>query len=90
MFENCLLIVYKQAGTDTRCSSRKVERLHFSKEIYRIALVVAMWFFVSGLILSILYGGPPVDMVLRNQQLQSTTVMTILVYAVRMENGQRE
>jgi hypothetical protein len=64
----------------TRCNSIKVEKISFfKKNLPYIALIVALWFFVSGLypfpyFMAI---GIPVDMAIVQPVLIATTVMTI-------------
>jgi uncharacterized membrane protein len=64
----------------TRCTSNKVEKISFfKKNLPYIALIVALWFFVSGLypfpyFMAI---GIPVDMAIVQPVLIATTVMTI-------------
>jgi hypothetical protein len=64
----------------TRCNSNKVEKISFfKKNLPYIALIVALWFFVSGLypfpyFMAI---GIPVDMAIVQPVLIATTVMTI-------------
>jgi hypothetical protein len=64
----------------TRCSSNKLEKISFfKKNLPYIALIVASWFFVSGLypfpyFMAI---GIPVDMAIVQPVLIATTVMTI-------------
>ena len=64
----------------TRCNSNKVVKISFfKKNLPYIALIVALWFFVSGLypfpyFMAI---GIPVDMAIVQPVLIATTVMTI-------------
>jgi uncharacterized membrane protein len=64
----------------TRCNSNKLEKVSFfKKNLPYIALIVALWFFVSGLypfpyFMAI---GIPVDMAIVQPVLIATTVMTI-------------
>jgi len=64
----------------TRCNSNKVEKISFfKKNLPYIALIIALWFFVSGLypfpyFMAI---GIPVDMAIVQPVLIATTVMTI-------------
>ncbi|HEY7756737.1 MAG TPA: hypothetical protein VIA08_00735 [Nitrososphaeraceae archaeon] len=76
----CSSCINRQGTRCSRCSTRKVEKVSFFKRnLPYIALIVAMWFFVSGLypfpyFMAI---GTPVDMGIMQPVLIATTVMTI-------------
>jgi len=76
----CSSCINRQGTRCARCASRKVEKVSFfQRNLPYIALIVALWFFVSGLypfpyFMAI---GIPVDMAIVQPVLIATTVMTI-------------
>jgi len=76
----CTSCVNRQGTICKRCSSKKIEGVSFfKKNLPYIALIIAMWFFVSGLypFPYFMLIGTPVDMGIMQPVLIATTVMTI-------------
>ncbi|TLX88642.1 MAG: hypothetical protein E6L04_00295 [Thaumarchaeota archaeon] len=76
----CSSCINRQGTRCTKCSSRQVETASFFKRnLPYVALIIALWFFVSGLypfpyFMAI---GIPVDMAIVQPVLIATTLMTI-------------
>ena len=76
----CTSCVNRQGTICKRCSSKQIKKDSFiKKNLPYIALIVAMWFFVSGLypFPYFILIGSPVDMGIMQPVLIATTVMTI-------------